>query len=355
MARSTTVRVRNDMSHSLRLLRADADHGNWRGSMRGGDLRPGATATFVQEASHRFGSVSGTLVYTGNSELAELAWDNPLIGRNGYRMSVTPHTPGRPRVGVVCDGHDDDAETTVTFVVQPSRKVAVRGFRPSISGFRFRNSWPGDPLRRIDLPIGTIPIGKASNGLCGGMAYAARDYFEAGVPIPATKRAPADRSVLRDFIIDRLIDSFDLPGGVAPYATLMSTRYPADDDDLLSSVGAVPSRAVVMTRRTWPQVKRTIDEGHPCPLGLVMVESDDLGDMKRHHQVVAYAYRIAGTVLTLWVYDPNQPLDDDVTIELDTARTDVPLSVRHGVKVGGPLICAFVPRYTAAQPPGGSG
>ena len=354
MARSTTVVIRNDATFPIRFESVENRHGEFVGSVPDGDLRPGSIATFRHEASHRFGSVTGVVSYVGYGDRLRFEWDNPLVGRNSYRMAIDAAQPGHPRLGVVCDGHDDDAETTVTFSVCPPRKRAVRGFKPSTSGFAFRNSWPGDPLRRVDLPVGSIPIGKASNGLCGGMAYAARDFFEAGVPVPTTTRVPADRSALREFIIDRLIDSFDLPGGVAPYATLMSSRYPAADDDLLAIIGAVPSRAAVLARRTWPEVKRSIDSGHPCPLGLVMVESDDLGDLKRHHQVLAYAYRVAGTKLTIWVYDPNRPLDDRVTIEFDTGRTDRPVDVTHQVKISGPLICAFVPRYEPVHPPDGS-
>jgi len=53
----------------------------------------------------------------------------------------------------------------------------------------------------------------------------------------------------------------------------------------------------------------------------------------------------------VWVYDPNSPGDDGVTIAFDTARTDRGVAVRHRVDVDGPLVCAFVPRYVPAMPP----
>jgi hypothetical protein len=53
---------------------------------------------------------------------------------------------------------------------------AVPGFLPSRQGFRFANDFPHVPLRWIGVPgVIRIPIGDASNGLCGGMAFAARD------------------------------------------------------------------------------------------------------------------------------------------------------------------------------------
>ncbi|MCI0635653.1 MAG: hypothetical protein L0206_17315 [Actinobacteria bacterium] len=53
----------------------------------------------------------------------------------------------------------------------------VPGFLPSTSGFRFANAFSNVPVRRIGIPsVISVPIGDASNGLCGGMAFAARDY-----------------------------------------------------------------------------------------------------------------------------------------------------------------------------------
>ena len=63
---------------------------------------------------------------------------------------------------------------------------AVAGFLPTTFGFRFANDFPHVPVRHIGIPgVVSLPIGDASNGLCGGMAFAARDYFEAG-------RTPSD-------------------------------------------------------------------------------------------------------------------------------------------------------------------
>ena len=62
----------------------------------------------------------------------------------------------------------------------------VPGFLPSTSGFAFANDFPKVPVRHIGIPgVVSVPIGDASNGLCGGMAFAARDYFEARMPPPA--------------------------------------------------------------------------------------------------------------------------------------------------------------------------
>ena len=51
------------------------------------------------------------------------------------------------------------------------------------------------------------------------MVYAARDYFEARMPIPPGDTNP-DSGPLFDFILHRLFDSFDIPAGVARASAL---------------------------------------------------------------------------------------------------------------------------------------
>ena len=55
-----------------------------------------------------------------------------------------------------------------------------------------------------------------SYGMCGGMAFAGRDYFDAGLWPPVTEGQPTRRTpeeaALRDYIWTRLIDSLDLNG-----------------------------------------------------------------------------------------------------------------------------------------------
>lgn len=346
MARSTTVHVVNTTAAAMTLDAAVARPAKWAGQRPSAEIAPRATATFVSRTTGRFSGTAGSVAYRGGDAVAALSWSNPFVGRNTYAMDVRGTD-----LGCVCDGSGDEQEATVTFTLVPATRVSVPGFRPSANGFRFTNSWPHDPLRRINLRIVDVPIGDASNGLCGGMVFAARDWFEARRPIPPVSVAPDEGDPVRAFIVDRLIDSFDLPAGVLPYALYMRTHFPGHDGDGLAAVGASTSRASVLARSTWPAIKRTIDGGHPCPLGLVMVVSDDLHDLKHQHQVLAYAYRVSGTQVVLWVYDPNSPGDDGITISFDTARTNATIAVTHNVDADGPLVCAFVPRYSPRTPP----
>src|SRR5207253_3158613 len=106
----------------------------------------------------------------------------------------------------------------------------VPGFLPSTCGFRFANAFWAQPLFRIPLPgLGELRIGDASRGLCGGMVFAARDYFERGCPPPDDREPPDHGSPLFGHLVRRLLHSFHLPWGPLRYYLWMA----ADDGGLL--------------------------------------------------------------------------------------------------------------------------
>jgi hypothetical protein len=160
-----------------------------------------------------------------------------------------------------------------------------------------------------------IPIGDASNGLCGGMALAARDYFEAGRRPPA-QRTPPRSGRLFDYLVDRLFDSFDLPFGPARYLELMNPALP-DTEPILRWLGlGSHGRAWRMIREEWPKIQDDLDDGRLSPLGLVLVKSMNPFDLKFNHQVLAYGYKQSGEHLAIRLYDPNEPDLDDVLLTL---------------------------------------
>jgi hypothetical protein len=73
----------------------------------------------------------------------------------------------------------------------------VTNFQASHSGLQFTNSFPPGPDIKVQIPIyGTVTIGDASNGLCGGMVFTVRDLFEFHQrPLPDTM-PPANGSPL---------------------------------------------------------------------------------------------------------------------------------------------------------------
>jgi len=226
----------------------------------------------------------------------------------------------------------------------------ITDFLPSTSGLHFPNSFPHVPVRRIGIPgVISVPIGDASDGLCGGMVFAARDYFEAGRPPPVTT-APPVSGPLFDYVVRRLVDSFNLPRGPLKYLELMNPALP-DGESILSRLGLVPhGRAWRMIAEEWPRIRSDIDGGRPPPIGLVKIKSVNPFELKRNHQVLAYGYDLRGVELTLHLYDPNRPDDDGVTMSLSVADP------RTGISIGypsssTPVYAFFRIGYRPATPP----
>jgi hypothetical protein len=207
----------------------------------------------------------------------------------------------------------------------------VAGFLPSASGLHFTNRFPtGIPVETITIPVidVKIPLGDASNGVCGGMVYAVLDLFTSTPRMrpPTTTATPSGDSPITAFVIDRLKDSFTLTQGthsnVARYLELMSIP---DEDELFGAVDGVPR---TIAEKEWPKIKADIDAGRPSPLGLVggswKVPGDVVGKVKQlgHcHQVLAYGYTLDDAHwLTLRVYDPNDPNDDASAISMSLAN-----------------------------------
>lgn len=232
-------------------------------------------------------------------------------------------------------GRTDSMEACMT-------SVRVPGFLPSTRGLHFPNAFPHVPNLEIDLPGGlTIPIGDAANGLCGGMAYTVRDLFEAGVAPPALTRAPGEGPVFR-YVADRLLESFSLPFGPATYLKLMHPALPDGD------MALVHGRAWRMIRLEWPGIRGDLERGSLSPLGLVKTKSRNPRDLGANHQVLAWGYDLEGTGLTLRLYDPNHPDDDEVTMALDIGKP------RRATKVtcshGGTVWCFFRTAYQFKNP-----
>jgi hypothetical protein len=66
--------------------------------------------------------------------------------------------------------------------------------------------------------------------------------------------------------------------------------------------------------------------------------------------VLAYAYELAGTRVTLRVYDPNSGPADDVYLRFDTNAPHA--SFTHTVNIGWPVRGFFLTPYSPATPPG---
>jgi hypothetical protein len=221
-------------------------------------------------------------------------------------------------------------------------------FLPSRHGFAFPNSWPSQPGLLLPIPRGhSLGIGNAARGLCGGMVFAALDYWHAQSEPPAAQ--PAAGSPLYQFIVRRLIDSWHIPSGVLRYYNWMSLP----DGDV--RVARPPRVRRGVSWRTidgnWPRVRASIDAGQPAALGVVTVASRWPGALGHNHQVLAYGYEASGNEVSIAVYDPNSGPDDGVRIAFSTAAPGRPTKFAHNIGIGRPVRGFFLTGYSAATPP----
>jgi hypothetical protein len=183
--------------------------------------------------------------------------------------------------------------------------MSVHGFLPHTYALHFPNDFPPGPIFRLGVgPVG-IPIGDAARGLCGGMVFAARDLFEAGLEAPPDTTPPGPGTPLFRYLVRRLFSSFDLPAGPLRYWFWMALPT--------GGKHGLTGRTV---RREWPRVKADIDGGRLSALGLIRTRGINPLSLGLNHQVLAYGYRedAASETVSVAVYDPNHPDQDSVAL-----------------------------------------
>lgn len=200
---------------------------------------------------------------------------------------------------------------------------AIDGFLPSRHGFRFANSWPRSVARRWHVGLVELGIGDVSRGLCGGMAFAARDRFERGEAGAPETEAPRPETALFNEIVDRQFDSFGTVY-VVPLRFWLS-----------SALGNAASRGRETVGRAWPAIRREIDAGRPAMIGLVREAGWNPLAVGMGHQVAGYRYETTADGVSIGVYDPNHPGRDDVEIRVERGRGG---EIRHSQSTGEPLL-----------------
>ena len=181
------------------------------------------------------------------------------------------------------------------------------------------------------------------------MVFAALDYWIAG-RIPPRER-PAPGTPLYKFIVDRLIESWHVPAGIAEYFFWMNLP----DGDVTANV---LGRSIVVQRgiawrtieQQWPLVKASIDAGVPAALGVVTVKSVNVADLGKNHQICAYGYAVSGAEVTVKVYDPNSGQNDGVWITFDTSAPQQATTFSSNVNISLPVRGFFMTEYTPAAP-----
>jgi hypothetical protein len=210
---------------------------------------------------------------------------------------------------------------------------AVPGFLPSRFGFRFANQWPSHPARTLGVGPLRIPIGDTGRGLCGGMAFAARDRFERGENAPPDLAPPKPGEALFREIVDRQFASFGRLFAVP-------LRF------WLAAAGGQARRDRETVRDAWPAIRSAIDKGEPPMVGLLRLAGWNPLALGLGHQVVAYRYEETATRVEIWIYDPNHPGRDDVTLVVERA-TDGGYALRQST--GEPLIGLLALPFESAR------
>lgn len=191
-------------------------------------------------------------------------------------------------------------------------------FLPSRDAFGFKNDFPQEP----DVSIARLHLGNAASGLCGGMVYAAADFYYAGVEIPKTILHPNPKSELFEYIVKRLLQSFT----------------PMNDERYITWMRKSDSQLVTQSRVYLEDIRRKLLRG-PVPVGLVTVRGS-LKNIGSNHQVLAYACEGS----TLRVYDPNSGPLNEIYIEVN----DV---ISHNVAIEHPIRGLFTSTYKQHTPP----
>ncbi len=190
-----------------------------------------------------------------------------------------------------------------------------------------------------------MPFGRAY-GLCGGMIWRAKRLFERGEAI--SPRAVVPPTLSREYLALQFEQwrSLSLPplglGGEA-WRYLGWMRAP------LEGAGGLGER----TARELERLSAELSEGVPVPIGLVRSRRGE-GRLWHNHQVLAYAMaQHRPGVMRVRVYDPNYPLDDGVSLDVESHGDEATtLFVRRwvgGQRLPGWFVSSRVARRIPAQ------
>jgi hypothetical protein len=196
-------------------------------------------------------------------------------------------------------------------------------------GFRFANRFEFSFEFRLPF-VGPIDLGNIVFGLCGGMCFAALDYFHTGRSVPPETSAELIEPELRSYLGQRQLDSLSLP--VIPKVIEWMMR-----DDV--EVGRLTAS------REFPKLYRRLNRGNPAVLALI--RACGVEDPTQNHQVVALGYDLDDVTrqLTVHLYDPNHP-GIEPTLSMDLARPSRGISVVQstGEELRGFFVISYNPQ-----------
>lgn len=169
-------------------------------------------------------------------------------------------------------------------------------FIPSKHGFKFENSFKSWPL---------LVLWKTNNkefgfgdtdAMCGGMSFAALDYYHNKKLIPQDNFAPDRGEKLFNYIRKRQLDCANFPFGM-----LKTYYWTAWCGSLLQS-----------SEREFKNLF------FPSPL--ILIKEKSLNPFRANHNHVVVAFASKDDIIS--IYDPNYPLDDKITITISENKIE---------------------------------
>ena len=177
--------------------------------------------------------------------------------------------------------------------VDTSSEAVVVAFNPAAHGFRFANTFQNNFINAGGVEIDTA-------GLCGGMVYAALDYYKANKTRPLQDYTPTTGTALRDYIYERQVDSIE--SNADKWLEIIWNPLGIRDSEFFHWGLQKDARV--------KELRAAIDAGKPVPLGL-----KSIGAFTGGHQVLAIGYTLGAydanlrgyPNMKIMVYDPNFP------------------------------------------------
>jgi hypothetical protein len=204
------------------------------------------------------------------------------------------------------------------------------------TGFKFINRFDFPDFFELKLPFmrfAPISLGEVVYGLCGGMCFAALDYFNVPKPIPILTNVDEIPLKLFYYLWERQLDSLSAD------AVHKVFKWMVLDDNTL---------ARVVNQWEIPKLRSQIDAAKPVPLALVRTKG--ISDPTKNHQVIVngYDFEPATYDMKLYLYDPNHP-GEQPTLSMNLSKPSKGLELSQST--GEPIRGFFSLDYEPQSPP----
>jgi len=208
------------------------------------------------------------------------------------------------------------------------------GFTATEHGFKFVNSFGfPDSVSLSAITRRPVVLDDLVVGLCGGMSFAALDYYKGNKPIPTVDTVSTIPSRLLLYLLARQLDS--LAQGTVIKVLAWTLRR---DDSLAMSVAGWEA----------PKLRKQLSQVGPAVLALIRVGG--VTQLMQNHQVVATGYDFDEETkqMVVYLYDPNYPGEMPfLEMNLTKPSTGIALKQSSGEALRG----FFVLGYGRKTPP----